>query len=115
MNFSKRVALVCAAIPDGRVATYGQIAVLCGGPRRARQVGQALRRGASPAAYRVVNRQGFLSGAASFPVPELQRQLLEAEGVEVDSRQTVDLERFLWRPGEKETQALERAFEALNI
>lgn len=115
MDFFKRVALVCAAIPDGRVATYGQIAVLCGAPRRARQVGQALSRGASPAAYRVVNRLGFLSGASSFLMPGLQKQLLEADGVEVDSGQTVDLERFLWKPGEMEAQALERTFETLKI
>lgn len=39
MDFYERVALVCSRIPAGTVATYGQIALLCGKPRNARQVG----------------------------------------------------------------------------
>ena len=44
MDFSQRVGIVCRAIPAGKVATYGQIALLCGKPRNARQVGYALNR-----------------------------------------------------------------------
>lgn len=110
MDFYSRVALVCRAIPPGRVATYGQIAALCGRPRWARQVGFALNRGCREPvpAHRVVNRQGVLSGAAAFLVPDLQRVLLEAEGVPVDDRQTVDLRRFGWRPTEEEQARLGR-------
>ena len=39
MEFYQRVGIVCRAIPVGKVATYGQIALLCGKPRNARQVG----------------------------------------------------------------------------
>ena len=106
MNFYRRVSLVCGAIPVGRVASYGQIARLCGSPRAARQVGQALARGASPNAHRVVNSAGSLSGAAAFLVPGLQRELLESEGVEVSPEEQVDLERFGWRPGEAELEQL---------
>lgn len=45
MDFYQRVGIVCRAIPAGKVATYGQIALLCGKPRNARQVGYALNRG----------------------------------------------------------------------
>ncbi len=114
MNWFGRVALVCAAIPAGKVATYGQIAVLCGEPRRARQVGRVLHQGASSAAFRVVNRQGYLSGAGAFPVPGLQRELLQADGIAVEGDQ-VDLERYLWRPSEEELKELEQAFTQAGI
>ena len=45
MDFYKRMRLVCAAIPYGKAASYGQIALLCGKPKNARQVGYALKRG----------------------------------------------------------------------
>ena len=45
MTFYEKMRTVCLAIPCGRVATYGQIALLCGKPRNARQVGYALREG----------------------------------------------------------------------
>ena len=104
MDLGRRVALVCAAIPCGRVASYGQIAALCG------QVGQALHRGASDTAHRVVNSQGRLSGAAAFLVAGLQRRLLEAEGVEVLPGERVELKRFGWKPDEAEVAALDAAF-----
>lgn len=100
MTMFEMVKRVCAAIPPGSVATYGQIAWLCGKPRGARQVGQALRRGASDLAHRVVNSRGVLSGAAAFRIPGLQRRLLEAEGVEVLPGERVDLSRYQWRPGD---------------
>ena len=39
MTFYERIGLVCRSIPWGRVATYGQIALLCGKPQCPRQVG----------------------------------------------------------------------------
>jgi len=42
MDFYQRVTIVCQAIPSGKVATYGQIALLCGCPRNSRQVGYGL-------------------------------------------------------------------------
>ena len=114
MDFYRRVTLVCRAIPSGYVATYGQIAKLCGRPRCARQVGFALNReGREPIpAHRVVHGRGYLSGAVAFLVPDLQRALLEAEGIEVDAAQTVNLERFGWKPTEEEESRLARVFEA---
>lgn len=112
MDFGKRVGVVCRAIPAGRVATYGQIALLCGRPQCPRQVGTVLSRGSGGEvpAHRVVNRQGYLSGARSFLGPDIQRLSLEAEGVAVSPEQVVDLERFGWRPDEAEQAALQAAF-----
>ena len=45
MDFYRRLALAGEAIPFGKVATYGQLALLCGRPRNSRQVGYALNRG----------------------------------------------------------------------
>ena len=80
MTFYEKMRLVCLSIPAGRVATYGQIAMLCGAPRNARQVGYGLREGLAGEnipAFRVVNSKGDLTGANSFPQPAL----LAAEGV----------------------------------
>ena len=96
---------VIRAIPEGRVATYGQVATLAGMAGRARQVGQALRRCDPDSAVpwqRVVNSQGRISerrhsgGEASEP---LQRAMLEAEGVEFMRGGRIDLERYRWDPG----------------
>lgn len=86
------------AVPEGKVITYGQAALLCGYPKNARQVGYGLKKelaGDVPA-YKVVNSQGVLSGAASFEHPDLQRMLLEEEGIEVSMDNKVDLKKYGW-------------------
>lgn len=97
-----------AAIPAGRIASYGEVARRAGLPRRARLVAQALR--AAPDAlslpwHRVVRADGriaFTPGSASF---RRQRRLLEAEGVGVAANGRVtmpagdsdDLDALIWR------------------
>lgn len=121
MDFYKRMALVCARIPKGRVTTYGQIALLCGKPRNARQVGSALNRGLAGGdvpAHRIVNAKGFLSGAAAFDMPDLQKQLLEAEGVEVTGMPgnwQTDLRRFGWKNTMEEAMLLAEEFKRRRI
>ena len=86
MDFYKRVGIVCNRIPQGNVATYGQIALLCGKPKNSRQVGYALKMGLAGdiPAYRVVNARGILSGAFHFEMPDLQKLLLAEDGRPVD-------------------------------
>lgn len=98
-EFYRRVGIVLRGVPRGRVVTYGQVALLCGRPRNARQVGYALGNDlSSPVpAHRVVNGQGFLSGAASFNDPGEQRRLLMEEGVEVSVDNRVNLGEFGWK------------------
>lgn len=86
-------------IPAGHVATYGQIAAMCGSPRASRIVGGALHRNPEPIVtpcHRVVNRFGGLAPAFAFGGQQVQKELLEAEGVAVRDDFTVDLERYLW-------------------
>jgi len=87
-------------IPRGRVATYGTIATLAGLDGHARQVGYALH--ALPGTsnvpwHRVINAKGEISPRSAGDSHELQRMLLEAEGVEFTLRGVIDLRRFGWK------------------
>jgi len=87
------------SVPRGRVATYGHIAALCGKPRAARTVGWALHalpEDADVPWQRIINVRGEISiGKVGIP-PELQRALLEREGVKFDLDGSVDLQRWGW-------------------
>lgn len=120
VDFYKRAGIVCRQIPEGRVASYGQIALLCGFPHNARQVGYALRTGrlGEVPAHRVVNAQGRMSGAAAFEVWDMQKLLLEAEGVEVwrtEEGWQTDMQRYGWKPSLEEAEALRCLFEETGI
>lgn len=96
----KRIYAVVRRIPRGRVATYGQVAELAGFEGRARQVGYALHAlpsGSGLPWHRVINGKGGISARSGSDWGELQRLLLEEEGVHFDSRGRVDLGRFRWR------------------
>ena len=63
-SFSSRVKSIIASIPEGRVATYGQIALLAGNRRAARQVAWILHSSSSKHGLpwqRVINRLGKIS------------------------------------------------------
>ena len=98
MNFFERVYEAVCRIPEGKVATYGQIALLAGNPRASRVVGYALhvnpRPGAIPC-HRVVGRTGRLAPSFAFGGTDAQRRLLEGEGVAVEDG-AVDLKRYRW-------------------
>lgn len=88
-------------IPYGHVATYGQIAALAGNPRLSQVVGYALH--VNPDSenipcYRVVNRFGEVSRSFAFGGANIQRQLLELEGIEFGEDGRIDLEKYIWRP-----------------
>lgn len=96
-----RIYAVVDRIPRGRVATYGQVAVLAGLPGHARQVGYALHAtpdGADLPWQRVVNARGEISRRAEPLFETLQRDLLEAEGVEFGDAGRIDLRRYQWQP-----------------
>jgi methylated-DNA-protein-cysteine methyltransferase-like protein len=101
----KRIYEVVKRIPEGRVATYGQIAKLAGLPNGARQVGYALAAlyGTSDVPWqRVVNAKGEISPRADPAGHEdLQRRLLEGEGVTFDPRGRIALGRYRWQPRDR--------------
>ena len=88
------VLSVVEEIPEGRVATYGQIARLTGRDRNARLVGKILSMSEFYGNYpchRVVNHAG-----RTAPGFFEQRQRLEAEGVGFRSNGCVDLAKYRW-------------------
>ena len=85
---------VVGEIPEGRVASYGQIARLIGRERNARLVGRVLSLAEFYGDYpchRVVNHAGRL--APSFSE---QRQLLLEEGVSFRDNGCVDMKKHQW-------------------
>jgi len=103
-GFSKRVNVIVAQIPKGRVMTYGQIAAICGNAQAARVVGGIAHFGDPNLPWqRVVNKQGGL--AAGYPGGrQAHKQYLEAEGIEVlgeDNDYYVKVDELLWNPNQK--------------
>ena len=99
MSAFEKVYEIVKKIPEGRVATYGQIARLLGNPRYSRVIGYALHVNPSPdtiPCFRVVNRDGRTSPAFAFGGQDVQKELLLSEGVEFLPNGNVDLSRFLW-------------------
>ncbi|MBR2957793.1 MAG: MGMT family protein [Clostridia bacterium] len=91
---------VVKQIPRGKVATYGQVALLAGNPRWARVVGYALHVNPDPdtiPCYRVVNREGRVSPAFAFGGENMQVLMLEGDGIKVTDGK-VDLSVFQWLP-----------------
>jgi len=108
LDFKQQVWQCVRQIPPGMVATYGQIAALISAPTGvdpaayvsfgARWVGGAMKNCPEDVPWqRVINSQGKISlprGGGE----EIQRELLETEGVQFDERDRVDLRRYRW-PG----------------
>lgn len=94
----ERYYAIIREIPEGRVMTYGDVALYAGRKRQARRVGYALFALAAPDVpwWRVVNARGEIS----FRPGEngRQRARLEAEGVEFDLDGRIDLVRFRHHP-----------------
>jgi len=104
-DFADKVFELVRQIPRGKVSTYGQIARLMGRPQSARYVGFALRSNPDPATsggdipcHRVVFKDGSLCEGFAFGGPDVQRSLLQAEGVAFADDNRVDMEACLWDP-----------------
>ena len=98
-DINHRIWQVVAAIPAGKVATYGSVAQQAGLARAARRVGKALR--GLPADtripwHRVINAQGRIALPAGSESHNVQRGRLEAEGVCFRGNGSIDLKHFGW-------------------
>ena len=97
MNTFEKIYEVVKSIPEGKVATYGQVALLAGNPRWARVVGYALHVNPEPGiipCHRVVNREGRVAPGFAFGGEGVQRQLLESEGIVFESDGRIDLDKY---------------------
>ncbi len=93
----QRFYTVLAAVPKGKVITYGQLAAQAGMPRGARWAGYLLRHLPADSSlpwYRVINAQGRVSFPAESEAALQQMTLLEEEGVEFSISGRIDLKRF---------------------
>ncbi len=96
-DYFARVYELVAQIPEGKVATYGQIANLLGDRRNARVVGWAMKAAPSKLpCHRVVNRLGEMAPGYVFGSKQLQKDILEAEGITFKKDGTINLEKHLW-------------------
>ncbi len=98
-SFKEQVYSLVAVIPYGRVMTYGDIAVLAGHPRAARQVGGLAHFGPTDLPWhRVVNRRGECA-SGYYGGKEGHRQMLQAEDVDIVEYRVVNFATLRWRPG----------------
>lgn len=102
MPFKEKVIQIINSIPRGKVTSYGTIAALAGFPRGGRLVGAILHLiGEDVPWQRVVNRYGFISTKCLEHPKNLQKVLLEQEGVEVSDDLMIDLNKYGWPGNEK--------------
>jgi len=102
----EKVYKLVAAIPKGKIATYGQIAEIVNSSSLRKRitpriVGFALHanRDSKVPCHRVVNKDGRLAPNFAFDGPREQKRRLEAEGVRFEDEMHVDLQDSLWKIG----------------
>ncbi len=94
MNTFEKIYEQVKKIPPGKVASYGQIALMAGNPRWSQVVGYALHSNPEPGiipCHRVVTKDGKLSKSFAFGGENAQRDLLLSEGVVFLDKNTVDM------------------------
>jgi methylated-DNA-protein-cysteine methyltransferase related protein len=100
-QFKRKVILVVQSIPQGKVVNYGQVATYIGVPRAARQVGWILRsmdEHVSLPWWRVINNAGKISIKGNkYNTPELQKRLLEQDGVRVSETFRIDIAKYRFK------------------
>ena len=115
----EQIYRIVLKIPRGRVMTYGQIARLMDDRYSPRLIGWAMHAlpqdGRNIPWHRVINSKGGIStGRVIIQEPQLQRYLLEAEGVVFDGRGHCELSVYQWSPARRKAggQSLEPARKA---
>ncbi|MGD9910145.1 MAG: MGMT family protein [Candidatus Izemoplasmatales bacterium] len=96
-EFTEKVIEIIGQIPQGKVLTYGRVAVMADNPWGARQVVRILNSMSEKYHlpwHRVINSKGevSLTGATG----ELQKKLLKEDGVEISDGK-IDLDKYLYR------------------
>lgn len=104
MSAYHAIYAVVRQIPQGKVATYGQIATLANLPGQARLVGYALYRVTDDLEvpwHRVINAKGEISESPfRHGDDDRQRWLLEQEGIQFSAAGKINLRDYRWQPEE---------------
>ena len=98
-EFSQKIFDTIIKIPEGKVTTYGQVALICGYKGAARAVGNTLHM--NPAfgiipCHRVVNSKGELAAAFVFGGKDVQKELLLKENIEFLDEYRVNMKKHFW-------------------
>lgn len=98
MNTFELIYEAVKQIPEGKVASYGQIATIAGNRRWSRVVGYALHachEMSEIPCHRVVKKDGSMSTAFANGNPDFQRMMLESEGVKFKNGKVI-MEKYQW-------------------
>lgn len=99
-KLSKNIVNTILSIPPGKVLSYGAVAALSGNPNASRQVSWLLRSQTEKYNlpwFRVINSMGKISIKDPHGYM-IQKELLQSEGVMFNNKDTIDLNKYLWRP-----------------
>jgi methylated-DNA-protein-cysteine methyltransferase related protein len=108
-EFSKKVIDIVCMVPQGKVVSYGQVALMAGVPRAARQVGRILHLfGDGPGVpwWRVINNTGRISTKCPEHTPLIQKSLLESEGIIVSADFEIDMGIYRFAPSEEDLEGI---------
>ena len=101
-DFTSEVIKLIKSIPRGKVATYGQIACLAGFCFSVRRVVWILHSCSKKEGlpwHRVVNQKGTISLRSGEGYVK-QKEMLQIEGIVFNKKDRIDLNRYLWEPGD---------------
>lgn len=102
--FKQKVYEIVRNIPKGKVVSYGQVALMAGVPRAAIQVGWVLHISNEEDKlpwWRVINNAGRISTTCLEHTANMQKEILEGEGVIVKPKLKIDIEKYRFRPTPK--------------
>lgn len=108
-EFTKKVLKSILSIPQGRVATYKQIAMISGKPQGSRGVAWILHTCSTPYKlpwHRVLNSQGKISFEKGTHNFREQKRRLEKEGILLAMDGRLDLKKFQWKKKPKKRKSL---------
>ena len=97
-SFREKIYKLTSQIPQGKVATYGQLAKLAGSPKAARAVGMFMKTNEHPEivpCYRVVASDGGLTGYSAGKGIVTKKEKLLQDGVTFHGDK-VDLSKSQW-------------------
>ena len=107
-KFSEKIMQIVKAVPKGYVVSYGQIALMAGVPKAAQAVGQVLHDiGEQTPWWRVINNAGRISTRCVAHPVNMQKRLLEKDGVKVTKNLRIDIEKYRWLPRQKTLKQFE--------
>ncbi len=113
--FTRSVYALVSAIPSGSVTSYGMVAAFLGRPHAPRAVGGAL--SALPEDldvpwWRVISSSGRISTSSIHHTAQIQRALLEDEGVRFTETGRIDWDRYEWNPSDAD---LEQVLASMDV